>query len=381
MSLNCDIHHFLNEKEWLIWILAPYLNTDDPNLQYYYDFSQSIQEYTQVFKDLNLDWKWQNVALENYDSIIRTIPKASFPKVPIVLNLCDGDEANGVPGLSVVKLLENLNLIYTGSDPYFYDITTSKIPMKQLFDQNKVPTPNWMVIDPENPATEKVFSELKPPLIVKPAISAGSLGLGLNAVVADPASFVSYLNNILEGYKGWDFVKGGLFVEEFIDGEEFTTLIVGSNEHRQQSKIYKPVERVFDESLPANEKFLSFDRLWEIYENEAPLEDEKALWHYHLPDPSLILKIKEISWNAYCAVKGTGYGRVDLRRNKTSGAIQVLEVNAQCGLSEDENYTSIGAILRFEKTKFSELIKEVLYDAYLRHTEKSIDRNQQNSSC
>ncbi|MBK8296944.1 MAG: hypothetical protein IPK91_06645 [Saprospiraceae bacterium] len=371
MSLNCDINHFLNDKNWLVWVLAPYLKTEDPNLQYYYDFSQSIQEYTLVFAELGLDWKWQSVSLENYDAIIRNIQAESFPKVPLILNLCDGDEENGVPGLSVVKLLESLKLIYTGSDPYFYEITTSKIPMKKLFDQHAVPTPKWLIINPENPEIKKVFNTLKPPVIIKPAISAGSLGLGLNAVVTNPESFKTYIDTIQNGYNGWDFIKGGLFVEEFIDGEEYTTLIVGSERHDKESKIYAPVERLFDESLPANEKFLSFDRLWEIYEHEAPLQDEKALWHYHIPDPTLISKIKEISWNAYCALNGTGYGRVDLRRNKATGSIQVLEVNAQCGLSEDENYTSIGAILRFENTKFSFLIKEVLYDAYLRHAEKS----------
>lgn len=370
MSLNCDINHFLNDKNWLVWVLAPYLKTEDPNLQYYYDFSQSIQEYTLVFAELGLDWKWQSISMENYESIIRNIQIESFPKVPLILNLCDGDEENGVPGLSVVQLLESLGLIYTGSDPYFYEITTSKIPMKKLFDQYAVPTPNWLIINANNPDTEKVFKYLKPPIIIKPAISAGSLGLGLNAVVSDPASFTSYLDNIQKGYNGWDLVKGGLFVEEFIDGEEYTTLIVGSELNGKDSKIYSPVERLFDESLPATEKFLSFDRLWEIYEHEAPLQDEKALWHYHIPDPTLISKIKEISWKAYCALNGTGYGRVDLRRNKTTGSIQVLEVNAQCGLSEDENYTSIGAILRFENTRFSDLIKEVLFDAYLRHAKK-----------
>lgn len=376
MSLNCDFNHFLNDTNWIVWVLAPYLKTEDPNLQYYYDFSQSIQEYTLVFAELGLDWKWQSVSLENYDAIIRNIQAESSPKVPLILNLCDGDEENGVPGISVVKLLESLDLIYTGSDSYFYEITTSKIPMKTLFDQHAVPTPNWLIINPENPEIEQVFNKLKPPVIIKPAISAGSLGLSLNAVVNNPESFKTYIDTIQKGYNGWDFIKGGLFVEEFIDGEEYTTLIVGSKGHIGESKIYTPVERLFDASLPANEKFLSFDRLWEIYEHEAPLQDEKALWHYHMPDPSLISEIKEISWNAYCALNGTGYGRVDLRRNKVTGSIQVLEVNAQCGLSEDENYTSIGAILRFDNTKFSFLIKEVLFDAYLRHSEKSIHRNQ-----
>ena len=30
----------------------------------------------------------------------------------------------------------------------------------------------------------------------------------------------------------------------------------------------------------------------------------------------------------------------------------MLEVNAQCGLSEDEDYTSIGAILRYSDNNF-----------------------------
>lgn len=33
-----------------IWVLAPDIETNDPNLSYYYDFSQSIKEYTAVFK-------------------------------------------------------------------------------------------------------------------------------------------------------------------------------------------------------------------------------------------------------------------------------------------------------------------------------------------
>ena len=38
-----------------VWVLAPYLVTNDANIDYYYDFSQSIAEYTQTFKELNID--------------------------------------------------------------------------------------------------------------------------------------------------------------------------------------------------------------------------------------------------------------------------------------------------------------------------------------
>ena len=49
-----------------------------------------------------------------------------------------------------------------------------------------------------------------------------------------------------------------------------------------------------------------------------------------------------------------------------SGKLFVLEVNAQCGLSEDENYTSIGAILNFNEQRFSTAIFQIMNDAWLR---------------
>ena len=64
-------------------------------------------------------------------------------RTPVFLNLCDGDEVNGTPGISVLKKLEASNLIYTGAEAYFYDITTSKVPMKKAFDKYKVPTAKW----------------------------------------------------------------------------------------------------------------------------------------------------------------------------------------------------------------------------------------------
>jgi hypothetical protein len=50
----------------------------------------------------------------------------------------------------------------------------------------------------------------------------------------------------------------------------------------------------------------------------------------------------------------------------------MLEVNAQCGLSEDENYTSIGAILKVSNKSFTEIIMEILKDA-LRRNNKKVD--------
>ena len=74
--------------------------------------------------------------MHDYKEVINEIvaEKKSKKYFPLILNLCDGDEINGTPGVSVLKYLDEKDLIYTGADEYFYQVTTSKISMKEAFD-------------------------------------------------------------------------------------------------------------------------------------------------------------------------------------------------------------------------------------------------------
>lgn len=359
-----------------VWVLAPLLETSDSNIDYYYDFSQSIAEYEKTFAELGIEWKWQPVTIKDYPAIIESIAREKHisDKTPVVFNLCDGDEVNGTPGISVVRLLEEKGLIYTGSDEYFYHITTSKIPMKRAFDRAKVPSASWKAIRDKDQNLHNLFEKLGTPVIVKPSVSGGSMGVGIKNVVHDQNELKEQVNKMFEGYRGWDLAADGLIAESFIAGPEFTVLISGSYNNPKDAKVYTPVERVFHDSLPEQERFLSFDRLWEIYEDEEPMPNDGNFYEYALPDPSLINEIKKISWDAFVATKGCGYTRVDVRMDKDTGKLYVLEVNAQCGLSEDEDYTSIGAILRFSGNTFTQLVSEIINDAFARLSASQLKR-------
>lgn len=351
-----------------VWVLAPHLETKDPNIDYYYDFSQSIAEYTKAFNELDVEWKWQPVTIGNYTSVIANIAKKNEKdnKLHLVFNLCDGDEVNGTPGISVVRLLEEKGLFYTGSDEYFYHITTSKIPMKQAFDKAGVPTAPWKAITSRDQNLNTFFQTLGSPVIVKPSVSGGSMGVGIRNVVTTNKALNEQVQQMFDGYRGWQLTSDGIVAESFINGPEYTVLIVGSHDKPGKAKIYEPVERIFHASLPDKERFLSFDRLWEIYEEEKPMPDQGNFYEYELPDAALIDEIKRISWDAFVATKGKGYTRVDLRMDKETRKIYVLEVNAQCGLSEDEDYTSIGAILRLSGKTFTQLVVAIINEAYQR---------------
>ena len=97
-----------------IFVLAPSIITQDANIDYYYDFSQSILEYTKVFSELQLNWQWTPVTINDFKETILSIKKDCVANniEPLFFNLCDGDELNEAPGISVIKYLNELQLKY-----------------------------------------------------------------------------------------------------------------------------------------------------------------------------------------------------------------------------------------------------------------------------
>ena len=344
-------------------MLVPQVESDDPTIQYYYDFSSSEKEFDNAFAALGMAYRWQPVTMGTFRQVIDGIRDASEGHRPVVFNLCDGDEVNGCPGISVIRHLEAVELPYTGADEHFYHITTSKITMKTAFELAGVSTSPWEEIPAGARRVNGLFARVPGPVILKPAVSAGSLGIGCKNVVSTPKELHARLKELRDGVHGWTLADGGLFVERFVDGPEYTTFIVGNAKASDRAIVYPPVERVFNRDLPPTERFLSFDRLWEFHENEVPVPGGGDLWQYAPVSTELRDRIMEVSWAAYESVGGTGYGRVDLRMDSATGALHVLEVNAQCGLSEDENHTSIGAIIRFAGTSYAAVVQAILDEA------------------
>ena len=183
-------------------------------------------------------------------------------------------------------------------------------------------------------------------------------------VVKGQEDLEARLQEMSEGYRGWNLMADGLIGEQFVVGREFTSMVVGTRE----PLVLPAIERIFHQSLPEQEKFLSFDRLWEIYEEESAMPDEDNFYEYALAPSELQQTLRELTIAAYRSVKGVGYARLDFRMDAATGKLYVLEVNAQCGISEDENFTSIGAILRFADLSFAELVKLIIIDAFERRS-------------
>lgn len=362
MSHNLPVPH----NKLLIWAFIPYRTTEDGLYSEYYDYPSTGDDLEKAFAELGIQWKWQPVTFENMHAVVEEVIATASDYIPVVLNYCDGDDINGYPGISLVKLLQAKGINFTGAESTFYDLTTSKIPMKDVLVKAGVNTsPYEVILDPKN--IQGTCQRLGTPLIVKPAISGGSCGISLKSVVHNDEELSVQVQRLLQGQHGLQFTPDSVYAERFITGREFTVLIVGSASQPDQIKIYPALETLFPPSLPEIERFLTFDRYWEVYKEESPPPPGEPFARYQLvTDPKLQQQLCELSWRAYSAVDGTGYGRVDLRMDKVSQQIFVLEVNSNCAVSADDQ-TPVGHILTFSDTSYAQLLTEFITDALSRN--------------
>ncbi|MBK7885089.1 MAG: ATP-grasp domain-containing protein [Chitinophagaceae bacterium] len=166
--------------------------------------------------------------------------------------------------------------------------------MKKAFNRAKVATPLWESILSRDQDLTGIFNRLGTPVIIKPCVSGGSMGIGIKNVVKNEKELKVQVEKMFDGYRGWNLSADGVIAESFIAGREFTVFITGSYFNKDEAVIYMPVERVFHKSLPVNERFLSFDRLWEIYEDETAMPNEENFYDYALPEQSIIGYIKKL---------------------------------------------------------------------------------------
>lgn len=301
-----------------------------------------------------------NISLANYTTVIdQCISKASGGSF-VFMNLCDGIETDGYPGVSVVQYLSLKRAPYTGSGPVFYTNSTSKTLLKNLMIESHVPTLPFVTLS-HNPPLQEDIEKAKNivgyPLIIKPSVSYGSMMISTKSVVDGPEQMISYLTET-EALKDY---KDEIFLESFLAGREFTVLCTG--DERVGVRVYTAAERVFAPNLKEREKILTFDICWDGCDLNANTTGEFPAQPYWYEAAPIEFQdyLQDLAKKAYLSVNGTGYGRVDIRtRSPSSKDGYVLEVNANCGLAFGRMASSLGEILILSKVEPDEFCKEII---------------------
>ena len=191
-----------------------------------YDLPAFREELDGWFAALGYEWRWVPVTLNNLRSTIEGLEPARQARRCLVMNLCDGNEVDGSPGVSVVRALEDAAIPYTGSSSFFYDVTTYKVALKTKLREHGVPTAPFVALRDLPSDVARLEAEVGYPAFVKPEVSAGSGGIGLKSRVHNAREVLTRVSALLASEDGEFYRRSGIFVERFVDGPEFTVLVV-----------------------------------------------------------------------------------------------------------------------------------------------------------
>ncbi len=369
----------VSSSKLFVWVFLPCLPNEQDSSSEEFNPLHFQQELADVFAELDVAWKLRLITLENMKAVIEEVAASQVQYFPVVLNYCAGlDEIDGYPGASVVKLLEAKGIPFTGADSQFFKMGDSKILMKQAFVEAGVSTAPYEVMKDVN-GIRGLCDRLVPPLIVKPSTSFGTRGISLQSVVHTDEEAIARFEHLQQGQHGMQIKAGSIFVERFIKGREFTVFLVGAAQQPEQIEIYPPLETAFHSGVPETERFCTRELRTGEAEQRTPLPPHESLYRYQLAPSELHERLCNLAKRAYCAVSGTGYGRVDIRMDETTQEMFVLEVNPGPAITsrsltmgvDEPNTSRVGTVLYLADIPFSRLMSEIIAEALTRHSTQS----------
>lgn len=289
-----------------------------------YDGNTYVGEYLEA-----LGHTWEMFQIDKGKAVQEVRALILSGKYDIFLNLCDGAYDDDTAGIEVVRTLQQYNVPYTGADENYYD--PNREEMKLVCDAWGVKTPGYI----RTTTLEDVslaLANLHFPMIVKHFMSYSSVGLKVDSRVDNESDLYHHTERMLKAY-------GEVIIEEFIDGKEYTVLVVENPDDPMDPILYTPAMYNFPEHLGAK-GFKHFDMKWVTFHD---------MQETMVTDPQLSDKLKDLTRKVFLGHRGTGYGRCDFRANM-EGEIFLLEINPQCGVFyHRDNPGSVDYILLNEK--------------------------------
>jgi len=233
-------------------------------------------------------------------------------RADLVVNLCEGIGGYSRWECMVAGALELTRVSFTGAGSWTITICHNKSVVNALLQAAGLPVPRWIV-----PVAGKVPSDFPLPAIVKPAAEDASVGIDQTSVVTSHRKLRRRVAQIEEEY-------GPALVQQYIGGREFAVGIVGST--------ILPLSEIDFSGMPDGAwPILSFDAKWTTGCAEdlgsQPVCPAKV-------DALVARRLRAVALSAWRAVRGQGYGRVDLRVDEADQP-WILEVNPNPDISDD----------------------------------------------
>ncbi|MCJ7515234.1 MAG: ATP-grasp domain-containing protein [Dehalococcoidia bacterium] len=256
----------------------------------------------------------------------------------IVFNLFEGFDGCPETEPDLTNFLDELGLTYTGCPANALSFGLDKIKTKARLAAMGTETPRYQMLDPK---TTSLF-HLSYPCIVKPYTEDGSNGISEESVVHDFASLERQVTTIsrLFGKR--------VLVEEFIDGREFNTTVLGTNPPKAL-----PISEIAYSLPPELPRILTFSAKWDP--QSVYYRGTKAVCPAEV-DTELQERITQTALLSFRLLGSRGYVRVDFRLDSEE-KLKVIELNPNPDISPDA-----GAALQAKAAglSYSQFIEQIV---------------------
>ena len=337
MSVFNNIAKEFSFKGLKVCVLQPDYSTSAVDYQHY----DPPRNLSALLPEAHVDHVFLN-KLTTY----KQLKECSKKNYDIYVNLCEGYLEWEIPSVEVIYFLELLNLPFTGPTSTLYDPT--KELMKYVAYTQGVRTPSYTLVH-STEETDIASAKLVFPLFVKPAKAGDSLGIDQASLVSNHQELSKKVNEVIHEY-------GPLLVEEYVDGREFTVLLV-KNAHENTATVFDPVEYVF----PKGSRFKTYALKTSELHTDANIP---------VTDEDLKQQLKKAAADIFLGFGGVGYARLDFRMNQEE-KLYFLEINFTCSVFYSEGYEgSADYILQLNKKSPQDFLKMIISEGVIRHNKK-----------
>jgi len=259
----------------------------------------------------------------------------------LVFNLTESYAGDDTMEMNVAAYLDLIGLPYTGAGPHASFLAQDKATAKKMFAFHGIRTPYFATAYRGN---IDHAHDVKFPLIVKPQLEDGSIGIDAAAVVNGVKELmerVQYVQN--------EFDSPAL-IEEYIEGREIYAAILGSYERTEVLPLVELDLSQLPEGVPRiASRDVKFERDSQAYKVTKSAVVENL-------DEETTQKLSETAVAAYRAVKLRDYGRIDMRLT-AEGEVYVIEANPNPWLSSKHEFAMAA---KKSGRSYTELIKNIV---------------------
>ena len=274
-------------------------------------------------------------------------------QVDLVFNV--GERLNNSSLLEphIASLFDMYQIPYTGSNPFTLSLCMDKIRVKKLLTFHNIPTAKWDYMYDLN---DEIRSDLRFPLIVKPANTDNSIGINNNSVVSNQKQLKKQLKYVLED------LKRPALIEEYLEGDEYDVSIIGSEE--DDLRVLPLARTVFDK-LP--------EGYWHIVPFEFKFAEAPIYKKYistQIPPKNVNYKllklITEIALDTYNILDCHDYGRVEIKLDRDDNPY-ILELNPNPSINQGNRVPTVAELVGLN---YGDFIEEIIALAIKRYKNK-----------